>query len=116
SYTSISRPFVLPGAYLTPKVGVHMSQYETSWFRDELPQFASREDSQSRVVPIMSVDSGLTFQRDTTLFGNDAIQTLEPRAYYLYVPYRDQSTLPVFDTGIATFNFIQAFDENLFSG
>lgn len=116
SYTSISHPFVLPGAYLTPKVGLHMSQYDTQWFPDDLPQFASRHSSQSRVLPIMSVDSGLTFERNTTLFGNDAIQTVEPRAYYLYVPYRDQSMLPVFDTGIATFNFVQAFDENIFSG
>src|SRR5690554_3363480 len=58
----------------------------------------------------------MTFERPTTLFGNDSIQTLEPRVYYLYVPYRDQSQLPTFDTGIATFNFSQAFSENLFSG
>ncbi|MBV6273557.1 LPS-assembly protein LptD [Alcaligenaceae bacterium CGII-47] len=116
SYTSISRPFVLPGAYLTPKVGLQMSQYDTEWFSNDLPQYASRSSAQSRVVPIMSVDSGLTFERQTSLFGNDAIQTLEPRAYYLYVPYRDQSMLPVFDTGYATFNFAQAFDENIFSG
>lgn len=116
SYTSISRPFMLPGAYLTPKIGLHMSQYDTEWFPADLPQFASRPRSQSRVLPIMSVDSGMTFERNTTLFGNDAIQTVEPRAYYLYVPYRDQSTLPVFDTGIATFNFVQAFDESIFSG
>lgn len=116
SYTTISRPFTLPGAYLTPKVGLHMSQYDTDWYPSELPQYASRATNQSRVLPIMSVDAGLTFERDTSLFGRDSIQTIEPRLYYLYVPYRDQSNLPVFDTGIATFNFLQAFDENIFSG
>lgn len=118
SYTSIARPFVLPGAYLTPKVGLHMSQYETEWFATEpgMARFAGRPTSQSRVLPIASVDTGLTFERNASLFGNAAIQTLEPRLYYLYVPYRDQSNLPVFDTGLATFNYQQAFDENIFSG
>lgn len=116
SYTTISRPFVRPGAYLTPKVGLHMSHYETEWFAGDLPTYAGWPRSQSRVLPISTVDGGLTFERTTTLFGNDAIQTLEPRAYYLYVPYREQSQLPVFDTGVATFNFVQAFDENIFSG
>src|SRR3546814_8476988 len=64
----------------------------------------------------MAGDSGMTFERNTTLFGNDSVQTLEPRIYYLRVPYRDQSEIPVFDTGVATFNFTQAFSENLFSG
>jgi LPS-assembly protein len=58
----------------------------------------------------------MTFERNTTLFGNKSIQTLEPRIYYLRVPYRDQSDIPIYDTSIATFNFAQAFDENIFSG
>ena len=118
SYTSVARPFILPGAYLTPKIGLHMTQYETEWFSGTpgMEKFAGRPHSQSRVLPIASVDSGLTLERDASLFGNAAIQTLEPRLYYLYVPYRDQSDLPVFDTGLATFNYQQAFDENIFSG
>ena len=116
SYTSISRPFMAPGAYLTPKIGLHMSQYQTEWFEDTLTQYQGRPNSQTRVLPIASLDTGLTFERDTSLFGNAAIQTLEPRLYYLYVPYRDQSELPVYDTALATFNFQQAFSENIFSG
>src|SRR5690606_34434331 len=46
----------------------------------------------------------------------DMAQTLEPRLYYLYVPYRDQSSLPVYDTALADFSFSQLFSENLFSG
>lgn len=44
------------------------------------------------------------------------VQTLEPRLYYLYAPYRDQSDFPVFDTALADFNFAQIFSENVFSG
>jgi LPS-assembly protein len=121
SYTSVAYPIVRAGWYVTPKVGAHLSQYSTDWTDPALPEatrlgFQGRPRTQARALPIMSVDSGMTFERQTTLFGNDAIQTLEPRLYYLNVPYRDQSNIPVFDTGIATFNFAQAFDENIFSG
>ncbi|HRL27230.1 MAG TPA: LPS-assembly protein LptD [Alcaligenes sp.] len=116
SYTTVAYPIVRPGWYITPKAGLHMSQYSTDWYPGELPWYANRSKTQSRVLPILSLDSGMTFERDTTLFGSQSIQTLEPRVYYLYVPYRDQSTLPLFDTGLASFNFAQAFSENIYSG
>jgi LPS-assembly protein len=59
------------------------------------------------------VDSGVTFERDTNFGGTDYIQTLEPRVYYLYVPYRDQSQFPNFDSGYYDFNFAQIFAENV---
>ncbi|NYT64664.1 LPS-assembly protein LptD [Alcaligenaceae bacterium] len=114
SYNAVSFPIVRPGWYVTPKVGVHLSQYNTDWY--DLPSYAGNPRTQSRVLPIMSLDSGMTFERPTSLFGNASIQTLEPRAYYLKVPYKDQSQIPIYDTSIATFNFAQAFDENIFSG
>ena len=39
---------------------------------------------------------------------SDFVQTLEPRAFYVYIPYRDQSTLPIFDTALDDFNFAAA--------
>lgn len=122
SYNAISYPIVRPGWYATPKAVLHLSQYSTDWngftlARDPVSGLVpGTPRTQSRAVPLLSLNSGMTFERPTTLFGNDSIQTLEPRVYYLYVPYRDQSTLPVFDTSLATFNFSQAFDENLYSG
>ncbi len=116
SYTTVAYPIVRAGWHVTPKVGLHLSQYNTEWHTRDNPGLLGYPRSQSRVLPIMSVDSGMVFERDTTLFGNDSIQTLEPRVYYLRVPYRDQSQIPVFDTYYADFNFAQAFDENIFSG
>ena len=68
------------------------------------------------VVPITSVDAGLVFERDWSAFGANFIQTLEPRAFYTYIPYRQQSQLPVFDTVQDDFNFAQLFIENRFVG
>jgi LPS-assembly protein len=74
------------------------------------------QQSPSRALPIVSVDSGLVFDRSTSLFGNSYTQTLEPRLYYLYVPYRNQNNLPVFDTSLMSFDYWQLFSPNQFSG
>ncbi len=74
------------------------------------------QQSPSRALPIVSVDSGLVFDRSTSLFGNSYTQTLEPRLYYLYVPYRNQNDLPLFDTRLMSFDYWQLFSPNQFSG
>lgn len=71
-------------------------------------------DSTVRSLPTTSVDAGLFFDR--ALDDRGSVQTLEPRLYYLRVPYRDQSGLPVFDTSAFDFNFSQLFRENRYSG
>jgi LPS-assembly protein len=70
----------------------------------------------SRALPIASVDAGLIFDRTTNLFGTSYTQTLEPRVYYLYVPYRNQSNQPLFDSSLMSFDFWQLFSPNQFSG
>jgi len=115
SYSSISYPIVQPGWYITPKIALSATQYQTDWYGLE-NWYGYGQSSNSRVLPIMSLDSGMTFDRDTTFFGKPATQTLEPRAYYLKVPYRDQSQFPVYDTTLADFNFSQAFQENIYAG
>jgi LPS-assembly protein len=109
-YPSASLPLILPGAYLTPKLGFHSTGYSLERNAPGTP------DTIQRALPIASVDSGLTFERDTSFNGQKFRQTLEPRLYYLYVPYRDQSKIPLFDTGLADFNYAQIFSENLFNG
>lgn len=109
-YPSASLPLILPGAYLTPKLGFHDTSYSLERNPLGTPQTIHRS------LPIASVDSGLTFERDTSFGGQKFRQTLEPRVYYLYVPYRDQSKIPLFDTGPADFNYAQIFSENIFNG
>lgn len=119
SYPTISYPIVRPGWFIVPKAGVNFTQYQTNWYRTDWPGMPGSSNfprGASRTVPIFSVDAGLVFDRETTLFGKSSIQTLEPRLYYLRVPYRDQSRLPVFDTSLADFSFSQAFEENTYTG
>lgn len=72
-------------------------------------------NSPTRTLPVVSLDSGLVFDRSTTLFGSSYTQTLEPRLYYLYVPYRNQNNLPLFDTTLMSFDTWQLFTPNQYS-
>ena len=76
----------------------------------------SEGGSQNRGVGLFSLDSGLYFDRNTSLFGTKYRQTLEPRLFYLYVPEENQTDIPVFDTGESTFNYASLFRENRFTG
>nr|WP_233176223.1 LPS assembly protein LptD [Dyella sp. ASV24] len=72
--------------------------------------------SPSRSLPIVSIDNGLIFDRSTSLFGTNYTQTLEPRLYYLYIPYRNQNNIPLFDTNLMSFDTWELFTPNTYSG
>ncbi|MDX1433726.1 MAG: LPS assembly protein LptD, partial [Gammaproteobacteria bacterium] len=69
----------------------------------------------SRVIPTFSFDTGAFFERDWASGGGGLLQTLEPRLFYLYVPFDNQDDLPVFDTSEFDFSFGQLFRENRFT-
>ncbi|MBG6071379.1 MULTISPECIES: LPS-assembly protein LptD [unclassified Polaromonas] len=106
----VSRPWLAPWGYVTPKVQLHASSYQ---FESPLANGAT---SATRVVPTFSLDSGLTFERDASYFGRSFTQTLEPRAFYVRTPYRNQDFLPNYDSGANSFNFATVFTENAFVG
>ncbi|MDO9244281.1 MAG: LPS assembly protein LptD [Rhodocyclaceae bacterium] len=119
-YPQLSLPLTTAAFWLTPKVGVHSTHYQLSG-QERLAATDYRKTvplQQSRALPIYSVDGGFVLERtlDAGWFDRPLLQTLEPRAFYLYVPTRDQSTLPVFDTGIASFSHSQMFAENRYAG
>lgn len=119
-HPSLSVPFTRAYGYLTPKLGLHYTQYNLDQQSTTLPDatgtLRNYNVSANRTLPIFSLDSGLAFERQANLFGQALTQTLEPRLYYLYVPYKDQSRMPIFDSGEADFNFAQIFSENRFAG
>jgi LPS-assembly protein len=67
-------------------------------------------------VPTFSLDGGLVFEREAQWGNQDIVQTLEPRAFYVYTPYQQQYQLPNYDTGANDFNFASIYLENAFSG
>jgi len=108
AYPTLRLPLTNAFGFLTPQIGWHSTYYS-------LDKTATSQHI-SRSLPIFSLDSGVTFDRPFRFSGRDYEQTLEPRAYYVYAPYRDQSAIPVFDTAQLDFSYAQMFTENQFIG
>ena len=108
---SVSYPLISdPAFYLTPKATLHSTYYSLG------ANNTGALPSASRTLPLLSLDSGVAFERDWSLFGDNYVHTLEPRAFYVYVPYKNQDLLPNFDSAQASFDFTQMFTENRFFG
>jgi LPS-assembly protein len=110
AYPSQTLPLQGPSAYVTPKIGLHMTRYVLGKNNTADLQNASR------VLPIFTTESGVVFERMLEGGSQPLIQTLEPKIYYVYIPYKDQSRLPNFDSGLQDINFATIFSENQFSG
>jgi len=93
--------------FFEPAVKLSHTQYELDIETSSTPQVENRN------LPISSIDAGLFFERDLE---SGYLQTLEPRLYYLNVPFEDQSSTPIFDTSIPEFSVSQLFRDNRFVG
>lgn len=110
------KPFVsmpLEGAswFATPKLAWRHTAYQI-----DREQASTVDDSPSRSLPIASLDAGVFFDRDTAWRGTSYLQTLEPRLFYLRVPYQEQNDIPLFDTRPSTFSWGQLFRDNRYTG
>ena len=106
----LSRPWLAPQGFITPKLQLHAAAYQFDALLSDGSQSASS------VLPTLSLDSGLVFERATQVLGRNFVQTLEPRAFYVYTPFKNQRFLPNYDTGVADFNFASIYMENAFVG
>jgi len=106
----ISYPITRAAWYVEPAFGLRQTSYD-------LNAVAAEENATpDRTTPIASLDAGTFFDRNGHWGDTAYIQTLEPHLFYLYVPYRNQDDLPLFDTGDYDFNYWTLFRENRFTG
>lgn len=108
----LALPMIKPWGYITPSLQFVENYYEVH--RGSAP--GDRNIDFNRTTPRYSLDSGLYFDRDSIIQGNAFTQTLEPRLFYLNVPYHNQTAIPVYDSGFMIFNVDQLFRTNRFSG
>ncbi len=107
----VALPFAQAAWYVKPELGYRYTAYSL-----DTPVVPGGNTSPTRATPIFDVDAGAYFDRDTTWFGHNFVNTLEPRLFYLRVPYRNQEDIPVFDTQDYTFSFEQLFRTSSFAG
>ena len=104
----VSRPFLAPSGFVTPRLQWHASNCQFDGLAQRRARSTAPAHLQRGQRPV--------FERDAQYFGRAFVQTLEPRAFYTYTPYRDQSMLPPYDTAANDFNFATIYTENAYGG
>jgi len=107
---SLRMPFRRGFGYLTPRARLYSIQYDLTNQTEGLPE------RESYLIPSFDLDGTLFFERDTQWLGTPALQTLEPRLYYVLTSFEDQSDAPLFDTTALDFSFASLFRPNRFTG
>ncbi len=111
AYPSMEMNLERSYGFIRPKIGLSYTQYDLS----RNPAYPDTQ-SITRSLPVVSLDSGLYMDREMDWHGNSYIQTLEPRLYYVRIPYQDQNAIPIFDSGPGDPLEPQLYSENQFIG
>jgi LPS-assembly protein len=106
----VSHPWRKPWGFVVPKIQLHGTRYQLDTALD------NGQLDANRLLPTYSLDTGLIYERDAAYFGRQLRQTLEPRAFFVRTPYKDQSLLPSYDSGVTDFNLTTIYAENPYVG
>ncbi|HHH2381436.1 TPA: LPS assembly protein LptD [Citrobacter freundii] len=96
-------------------LATHYQQTNLDWYNSN-PQNTKLDDSANRVMPQFKVDGKMVFERDMQMLAPGYTQTLEPRAQYLYVPYRDQSHIYNYDSSLLQSDYSGLFRDRTYGG
>ncbi len=96
-------------------LATHYQQTNLDWYNSN-PQNTKLDDSANRVMPQFKVDGKMIFERDMNMLAPGYTQTLEPRAQYLYVPYRDQSHIYNYDSSLLQSDYSGLFRDRTYGG
>ena len=96
-------------------LATHYQQTNLDWYNSN-PQNTKLDDSANRVMPQFKVDGKMVFERDMQMLAPGYTQTLEPRAQYLYVPYRDQSHIYNYDSSLLQSDYFGLFRDRTYGG
>lgn len=119
SGTRIYNQFAVRYNYLTPSwfyVVPEVSVRSINTFYDQDSKegrgLSSSDDlEKSVVVPQFTLATGLTFEKE-----GKYLQSISPRAFYAYSPYKNQDDHPNFDSTTASINYDQLFNPYRFYG
>jgi LPS-assembly protein len=104
---TIGVPFERSYGYINPKIIIDMKDYDLE---------DANTSSKSMLIPTLSFDGGIYLDKKISFNSAEYTQTLEPRIFYSYTPYKDQSMLPMFDTALTDLTQQSIFSENQFVG
>ncbi len=112
----LSYPILDPGWFIVPRAQVNFVDYDhLNISPNDLSSGVSPYHT-SLAIPMYDLKTGLIFERSMCWRKTELLQTLEPMLYYLYVPEKNQTNLPNFDSGLMTFDYNQVFRDNRYTG
>ena len=111
---SLTYPLRSRGAFLVPKAALHLTGYDLD--RSGAGAMASEDGSPSRLLSSFSLDGGAFLERPFSLRDRTLTHTIEPRLFYLLVPFERQDDIPNFDSSLSSYSFAHLFRENRFNG
>ncbi|EPH3359647.1 LPS assembly protein LptD [Citrobacter freundii] len=97
-------------------LATHYQQTNLDWYNNNPSNVNKLDDSANRVMPQFKVDGKMVFERDMQMLAPGYTQTLEPRAQYLYVPYRDQSHIYNYDSSLLQSDYSGLFRDRTYGG
>lgn len=97
-------------------LATHYQQTNLDWYNSNPSNVNKLDDSANRVMPQFKVDGKMIFERDMNMLAPGYTQTLEPRAQYLYVPYRDQSHIYNYDSSLLQSDYSGLFRDRTYGG
>jgi LPS-assembly protein len=117
SQARVAYPMAFALGTVTPKLMMHARSYQfDAPLQGSGAQVGTGPTTASVAVPTFSLDAVSVLERSASWGGREMVQTLEPRIFYVNTPYRDQSRLPVYDSGRYDYNFATVYTENAFVG
>ncbi|MBU2203858.1 MAG: LPS assembly protein LptD [Gammaproteobacteria bacterium] len=105
-------PFITPAFELTAEASLLYTYYQ----QDAADDNTAVASSVSRTIPKVRLHSKLNLEREYDWFGETGLQTFEPQLQYLYIPYRDQSAIGLYDTARLQDDYYGLFRQNRYSG
>ena len=78
--------------------------------------YLNKQADTSRSLYKLNIDSSLNFERELRLMDKNILQTLVPRLAYSFVPKKNQSQIPSFDSADRSNSYTSMFDGRKYTG
>ncbi|WP_406701897.1 LPS assembly protein LptD [Sodalis sp.] len=93
----------------------HYQQENIDYYNENTTTGRHLNSSVNRVLPQFKTDGKTVFERNMD-YAPDYTERLEPRLQYLYVPYRNQNDIGVYDSTILQIDYSGLFRDRTYSG
>ncbi|WP_244534173.1 LPS assembly protein LptD [Moritella viscosa] len=118
---TISFPYKRPAGFAVAEFKLPMTYYSQTFSDSDNGNFVNGykgelEEEVVRVIPTARLHAGLNFERSTSWFGNAFTQTLEPQVQYLYIPYKNQDNIGIYDSSTIQQDFLGLYRDRIYSG